>query len=428
MEKNNLLIKKAHILSPGDGLDLIGDILIRDGRIEKIAEDIPDTGGAAAPGLIEASGYYAAPGFVDVHCHFRDPGQTEKEDIHSGAAAAAAGGYTTVVCMANTIPAIDSPELLRNNLEKAASEAVHVLQCAAVTEQRKGLALNDLSALWEAGAAGFTDDGSPIMSEELVREAMKKASEIGAVLSFHEEDPSFIGTAGVNDGSVSSLLGLKGAKREAEISMIERDLSLALETGCRIDLQHVSAKESVELIREAKKKDDRDLIHAEVTPNHFSLTEDAVREFGALAKINPPLRTEADRLSLIEGLRDGTLDLIATDHAPHTKADKSKELKNCMSGIIGLETAFSLGLKNLVLPGYIDLKKLIMLMSVNPAAVYGLDAGHLKEGASADIVIFGTEESTAYESFRSRSDNSPFKGRTLPGRIIHTIAGGRKAY
>ncbi|MBQ9550389.1 MAG: dihydroorotase [Lachnospiraceae bacterium] len=428
MEANTILIKNAHILSPADGLDLTGDILIKDGRIEKTGENISAAEADESPTVIDAGRCFAAPGFVDVHCHFRDPGQTEKEDIHSGAAAAAAGGYTTVVCMANTVPAIDSPELLAENLKKAAPEAVHVLQCAAVTEQRKGLSLNDLSALKDAGAAGFTDDGSPIMNEALVREAMIKAAEVGAVLSFHEEDPSLIGTAGINEGMVSRKLKLSGAKREAEIRMIERDLSLALETGCMIDLQHVSAKESVELIRKAKKKDKRGLIHAEVTPNHFSLTEEAVLEYGALAKINPPLRTEEDRLALINGLSDGTLDLIATDHAPHTSSDKNKELKSCMSGIIGLETAFSLGLRNLVLPGYIDLKKLIMLMSVNPAAVYGLDAGHLKAGSPADIVIFSTEESTTFKSFRSRSDNTPFKGKTLPGRIIHTIAGGRKAY
>ena len=428
METNAILIKKAHILSPADHLDLTGDILINDGRIEKIGENISAAVSGTSPEVIDAEGYFASPGFVDVHSHFRDPGQTEKEDIHSGAAAAAVGGYTTVICMANTLPAIDSPELLKENLEKASPEAVHVLQCAAVTEKRGGQILNDLYALKEAGAAGFTDDGSPIMNEALVREAMIKAAEIGAVLSFHEEDPSLIGTPGVNDGGVSKALGLKGAKREAEISMIERDLTLALDTGCRIDIQHVSAMESVELIRSAKKKDTRNLIHAEVTPNHFSLTEDAVREYGPLAKINPPLRTEKDRMALIDGLKDGTLDLIATDHAPHTKADKNKEFKSCMSGITGLETAFSLGLKNLVLPGYIDLNKLIMLMSANPAAVYGLNAGHLKAGAPADIVIFSTEESTTYDIFRSRSDNTPFKGKTLPGRVIHTIAGGRKVY
>ncbi|MCR4590105.1 MAG: dihydroorotase [Lachnospiraceae bacterium] len=426
MNKSDTLIKNAQIISPGDGLFLSGDILIKDGLVDRIAgsiEAVPDS-----TEIIDAKGAYAAPGFVDVHSHFRDPGQTEKEDIHTGAAAAAAGGYTTVVCMANTLPAVDNTGTLNEILSKASLEAVHVLQCASVTKERKGAALTDFDALIAAGAAGFTDDGSPITDEVLLKAAMEKAKTLDTILSFHEEDPAFIGVAGINEGKVSEKLGIKGAHRDAEICMVKRDLELALETGCRIDIQHVSAKESVELIRAAKKRDGNDLIHAEVTPNHFSLTEEAVMEYGALAKINPPLRTEEDRLALIEGLKDGTMDLIATDHAPHTKSDKEKELPDCMSGITGLETAFSLGLKNLVDPGHLSLKELITLMSVNPAKAYGLNAGHLREGAPADIVIFDTKENTTYSSFRSRSDNSPFKGQTLPGRILHTIASGRKVF
>ncbi len=426
MNNSVTLIKNAQIISPGDGLFLSGDILIKDGLVERIGGNIE--AGPDSTEIIDVKGAFVSPGFVDVHSHFRDPGQTEKEDIHTGAEAAAAGGYTTVVCMANTLPAVDNSGTLKEILSKASSEKIHVFQCASVTMGRKGTALTDFDALKKAGAAGFTDDGSPVMDETLLKTAMEKAKALNTVLSFHEEDPAFIGVAGINEGKVSEKLGIKGAHRDAEICMIKRDLRLALETGCRIDIQHVSAKESVELIREAKKKDKDDLIHAEVTPNHFSLTEDSVLEYGALAKINPPLRTEDDRLALIEGLKDGTIDLIATDHAPHTKADKGKELPECMSGIIGLETAFSLGLKNLVDPGHLSLKELVMLMSVNPAKAYGLNAGHLKEGAPADMVIFDTGETTTYSSFHSRSDNSPFKGQTLPGRIIHTIVSGRKVY
>ncbi|MCR4589365.1 MAG: dihydroorotase [Lachnospiraceae bacterium] len=428
MGKNRILIKNAHILSPADGLDEKGDILINEGVIDKISSGIdPDTAGEDTE-VINAEGCYVSPGFVDVHCHFRDPGQTEKEDIHTGSAAAAAGGYTTVICMGNTVPAADSPDILNEIYRKAAEEQITVLQCGTVTEGRGGKALTDFMALKKAGAAGFTDDGSPIMDEGLVREAMEKIRDLDMIVSFHEEDPAFIGVAGINEGAVSKELNIKGADREAEISMVKRDLELALETGCRIDIQHVSALETVELIREAKKRDSNALIHAEVTPNHFSLTEDAVRKYGSLTKINPPLRTEKDRRALIEGLKDGTIDIIATDHAPHTKADKEKELPRCMSGIIGLETAFSLAVKNLLNTGELTLKEIITLMSVNPAETYGLDAGHITERGTADLVIFSTEEETVYDSFKSRSDNTPFKGMTLPGRIVSTIARGRKVY
>ncbi len=426
MEKDRILIKNGHIISPADGLDRTGDILIEDGLIAGIG---PAAETNVFEGrLIDAGGCYVSPGFVDVHTHFRDPGQTEKEDIHSGSLAAAAGGYTTVVCMANTIPAVDSPETLGLIKEKAEKEAVHVLQCACVTKARKGYALTDFEALLKAGAAGFTDDGSPLENPALAEEAMKRAAALGAVLSFHEEDPRYIGTAGINEGAVSAEMRLKGADRLAEIRMVERDLSLAMKTGCRIDIQHVSAAETVELIRRAKNKDEKGLIHAEATPNHFSLTEEAVRKYGSLAKINPPLRTEEDRAALIEGLKDGTIDLIATDHAPHTLSDKNKDFPDCMSGITGLETAFSLGLQNLVNPGHLSLSALITLMSVNPAGLYSLDAGYLRIGHPADIVIFMRDEDTLYERFHGKSDNTPFKGQRLAGKIIHTISGGEVVY
>ena len=418
-------MKNGHIISPADGMDFTGDILIEDGIISEISkhsgdgDKIPQKDGIP---VFDASNLTVAPGFVDVHTHFRDPGETEKEDIHTGAAAAMAGGYTTVILMANTIPAVDSVETLEYVKKKAAKEDINILQCGTVTKGRQGKELNDLKALKAAGAAGFTDDGSPILDENLVREAMKEAASMDAVLSFHEEDPSFIGVAGVNNGEASRFLKLKGADREAEISMVKRDIRLALETGCKIDIQHVSAAETVELIREGKKQDKRNLIHAEATPNHFSMTEDAVIKYGALAKINPPLRTEKDRLAIIEGLKDGTIDLIATDHAPHTEADKSGPFEKCKSGIIGLETAFSLGLKNLVDPGYLTLKELIERMSVNPAALYGLDAGHIRKGHPAGLVIFSTLEDTLYNGFHGRSNNSPFLNERLPGRIIRTVS------
>ncbi len=414
------LIKNGHIISPADDLDIFGDILIEDGLIKLISEGsidpIPED-----TEITDATGVFVAPGFVDVHAHFRDPGQTDKEDIHSGAKAAIAGGYTTVVLMANTLPPVDCTEILSQVKEKASKEGIRILQCATVTKGRRGEELTDFKELKAAGAAGFTDDGSPLLNEELVREAMIRASETGSVLSFHEEDPSFVGTWGINNGDVSRELGIKGADRQAEISMVKRDLSLALEIGCRIDIQHVSAAETVEIIREAKKRDSRGLIHAEATPNHFSLTEDAVRKYGALAKINPPLRTEKDRQAILEGLKDGTIDIIATDHAPHLKEDKEGPITRCASGIIGLETAFSLGLKNLIHTGVLSLKELIMKMSVNPADLYGIDAGHIRQGSPAELVLFSTEEMTTYSGFHGKSLNTPFLGETLPGRIIGII-------
>ncbi|SKB56251.1 dihydroorotase [Lachnospiraceae bacterium] len=418
-----IIIRNAHLLSPDTGTDRIADIRISDGKVAEISkriqpEQFPDAT------IIDASGLYAAPGFVDVHTHFRDPGFTEKEDIHTGAQAAAAGGYTTIVCMANTSPAVDSPETLSYVYEKASKEKIHILQDAAVTVGRAGKELVDMKALMDAGAPAFTDDGTPIMDEALVKRAMEKAAELNTVLSFHEEDPAYIGVAGYNAGAVAESLGIKGADRKAETVMVERDIKLALETGCAIDIQHISAAETVELIRKAKKNDPRGLIHAEATPNHFSMTEEAVREYGTLAKINPPLRTEDDRQAIIQGLKDGTIDLIATDHAPHTAPEKEKPLTEAPSGIIGLETAFSLGLENLVLPGHLSLMDLIRRMSTSPAELYHLDAGKIKVGSPADIVLFSTERSTTYNHFESRSSNSPYLGKTLPGSIEYTIAGG----
>ena len=422
-----MLIKNARIIDPANEIDKAADIRIENGRILEIGSALKEDG---ADEVIDASDLIAAPGLVDVHAHFRDPGQTAKETLHTGALAAATGGYTSVVCMANTIPAVDSMETLSDILDRAKQEKIHIYQTAAVTAGRKGCELVDMAQLKEAGAAGFTDDGSPIMDEALVRQAMAKASELDMVLSFHEEDPAFIWQAGVNAGGVSDSMGLKGADRKAEYTMVERDLLMALETGAKIDIQHVSAKESIEIIREYKAKDREGLIHAEATPHHFSLTEDAVIEHGSLAKVNPPLRTEEDRQAIIEGIADGTLDLIATDHAPHTSEEKSQKFTKAPSGMIGLETALALGITNLVKPGFISLSKLIELMSADPAKLYGLEAGSLSIGKPADIVIFDPDVSwtVTADDLHSRSKNSPFTGMTLYGKVRYTISDGRLIY
>lgn len=426
MNSQDLLIKKVRLLDPVNDIDRICDIRISDGVVRELGCNLNVIGAE----VLDSEGLTAAPGLVDVHSHFRDPGQTEKETLHTGALAAAAGGYTSVVCMANTVPVVDDPEILTEISDRARQEKIHIYQTASVTKGRKGKELVDMAALAEAGAAGFTDDGSPVTDSSLVRSAMEKAGKKGYILSFHEEDPAYVWEPGVNSGRVSETMGLRGADRKAEYTMVERDIQLALEAGASIDIQHVSAKETVRIIREYKKKDTFGLIHAEATPHHFSLTEEAVSEYGSLAKVNPPLRTEEDRQAIIEGLIDGTLDLIATDHAPHTNDEKALDFVKAPSGMIGLETALSLGITYLVDKGHISINKLIELMSVNPALLYGISAGSLNVGCPADIVIFDPKTSwtVSVSDLHSRSGNTPFAGMTLKGRTIYTISGGEIIY
>lgn len=422
-----MLIKNVRLIDPLNNTDEICHILIEKGVVAQIIKGGTFTYKGEE---INASGLIAAPGLVDVHAHFRDPGQTEKETLHTGAAAASAGGYTSVVCMANTYPAVDSIKVLKDILDRAASEKIHIYQTAAITMGRSGKELTDLSGLMSAGAVGFTDDGTAITDASLVKTAMQDAAGLGAVLSFHEEDPAYIKEPGINRGKISDAMGIYGADRKAEYTMAERDIKMALETGAKINIQHVSARESVEMIREYKSKDRNGLIHAEATPHHFSLTDNAIIKYGSNAKVNPPLRTEEDRMAVIEGIKDGTLDIIATDHAPHTAEEKKKELIKAPSGMVGLETALSLAITNLVAPGYISIPELIKCMSYNPARLYGLKAGSIEIGAPADIVIFNPEETWTLreEALHSKSKNSPFIGMTLKGRVKYTVSNGKVVY
>ena len=426
-----LYIKNGLCIDPKTGMKKICDILTEGDRILRMGERLEETEEfRRLPRheiqTIDAEGYIVAPGLVDVHVHFRDPGFTKKEDILTGAAAAAAGGFTSVVMMANTKPAPDHADTLHYMLEKGKDTRIHVYACGAVTENLEGIRLTDLAELRAAGAVGFTDDGKPLMDEELVREAMKKCRELGVPISFHEEDPAYIAESGVNAGKIAGELGLTGADRRAEISLIERDIRLAKETGACVNIQHISTKEGVELVRKAK-ADGVD-VHAEATPHHFTLTEEAVLRYGTLAKMNPPLRTEEDREAILEGLRDGTIDLIATDHAPHTKEEKERTFAEAPSGIIGLETALALGITELVKKGKLPMEELLAKMSLNPAKLYGMDAGYLAEGGPADMVIFDEDCSQTFWHFYSKASNTPFAGKTCKSEVEYTICAGKVAY
>lgn len=417
-----ILIQNGRVVDPVTGIDQVMDVLIDGARIEKTGH------GLTAPDaqVLDAKGLVVAPGLMDAHVHFRDPGFTYKEDILTGAAAAARGGFTTVVCMANTKPVVDNLETLEYIQKKGETTGVHVLQAASVSKGLKGRELVDMDALAAAGAAGFTDDGIPLMDEKLLVEAMKKAKELDLPISLHEEDPLFIKRPGVHQGKVSETLGYGGASRTAEDVMVARDCILALHTGAPVCIQHISSANSVELVRTARKMGAD--IHAEATPHHFTLTEEAVLKYGTLARMNPPVRTEADRQAIIEGLRDGTIDMIVTDHAPHSQEEKTRPLESAPSGIIGLETSLGLGIRSLVEPGHLSLMQLLACMSKNPAEFYRLIPGSIMEGAPADLVVFGEKEVWKAEKFASKASNSPFTGWELPGKIHYTICAGKIVY
>ena len=374
------------------------DILIKDGKIVEISEDIPVTKDMF---VCDASGLVVAPGLVDMHVHFREPGFEYKEDIYTGAAAAAAGGFTTVCCMPNTSPVADNKEIIEMITRKAALTNIAVLPITAVTVGQEGETLTDFAALKKAGAVALSDDGMPIKNKDIMRKAMIEAEKNDILIISHceEEEP-----------------------------MVERDVNLAGETGARIHIAHVSTAEAVETIRKAKAAGVR--VTAEVTPHHFSLTDDIIAEKGTNAKMSPPLRKQKDVDAIIEGLEDGTIDAIATDHAPHSAEEKALPFRDAPNGIIGLETSLALTLTHLYHTKILSISEIIDLMSVRPAEILELKAGLLKKGSIADLVIFDPDEkwSVDPEKFKSKARNTPFGGMELIGRAKYTISRGKIVY
>lgn len=418
-----ILIKNGRVIDPKTGFDQVADVLIQDKKIIRIAKDLEEKEAES----IDASGLIVAPGLIDVHVHFREPGQTQKETIHTGALSAARGGVTTVVMMANTKPVLSNPEVLSETLELAAQEKIHIKSVASITKDFDGQHLTDFDALLAAGAVGFSDDGIPLSDSGVLHEALKKAKETDSLLSIHEEDPKLVDTLGINEGKVAHQCGLTGATTVAEYSMIARDAMLALDTQARLHIQHLSAGESVDVVRFAQKMGAK--VSAEVTPQHFSLTEQAVLEIGTNAKLNPPLRQAKDIAKILEGLKDNTISVIATDHAPHTHEEKNVALAEAPSGMIGLETSLQLGLTHLVAPGHLKLVQLLEKMTVNPAELYGFDAGYLAEGGPADVVIFDANNTYKVDkNFDSKSSNSPFIGQELLGQVKYTLCSGEIVY
>ena len=413
-----LLLKHGILLDPYTDTERETDILIGD---DGIIADIGDDLQADCP-TVDLAGRTVSPGLVDVHVHFRDPGLTHKEDVFTGAAAAAAGGFTTVVCMANTKPVVDEVETLQYVLDKAKQVQINVLQAAAVTKGLKGEELTDFAALHKAGAPGFTDDGINLTNPKLCLEAMIRAKDLAVPLSFHEEQPDFILSPGVNYGSAASVkYGVPGAMPSSEECMIARDIALALRSGARVAFQHVSSGISVEMIRAGKALGAD--VHAEVTPHHLSMTEEDVLDYGVNARMNPPLRTEHDRRALIEGVKDGTIDMIATDHAPHAAEEKNQPFAKAPSGITGLETSFAVCNTTLVQTGELTRLELLRVMSQNPAEFYGLTGKSVEVGNRAELMIADWEAPVVFTDYRSKSANTPFTGRPLTGKVCAVVMG-----
>ncbi|TBL69361.1 dihydroorotase [Paenibacillus thalictri] len=419
------LIKNGTVMNPDTEFSRTADMVIEDGKIVTIG----DASMVEADQVIDATGLLVVPGLVDIHVHFRDPGFPQKETIRSGSMAAAAGGFTSVVCMPNTKPAIDTVETLDYVLRTAKEQAaVKVYSSAAMTYGIKGEELTELKKLHQAGAVTFTDDGRTVMDPHLVYEAFRIAAELDVPISSHCEDHRLVSGGSLNRGVVSRQLGDPGIPALGEELIIARDILFAEETGARLHIQHVSTARGVQLIREAKARGVR--VTGEGAPHHFSLTDEQALVSGTLAKVNPPLRTAQDVEAVIRGLADGTLDAIATDHAPHTLDEKSLPLAQAPFGLVGLETAVGLTFTCLVHRGKLSLMEAIAKLTVRPAHIMGLPAGKLQVGQAADITVINPVKEWIVDpdAFHSKSQNTPFKGMRLRGKTVLTMVDGNVVY
>lgn len=421
----SLWIKNARVIDPAAKRDAVGDVFVNNGHI---AESLSAAEKKRAK-VIDAAGWVACPGLVDVHVHFREPGQTHKETIATGTRAAAAGGFTTVVCMPNTTPPASNPatiQFIQDAIERDA--VVHVYPTGCITVDMKGEALAPIGSLKRAGVVAITDDGDCVQSNELMRRACEYARMFDLPIMDHCQDHSMTQGAVMNEGVVSTRLGLRGWPNAAEDIIVSRNIILSSYTGAHIHLQHISSRNAIEIIRRAKARQVR--VTAEATPHHLALTDAALGTYDTNFKMNPPLRTEEDRQALIAGIKDGTIDIIATDHAPHTNYEKDKEFDFAPNGILGLETALPVTLGVLLREARLKLPRIIDLMTRRPAELLQLPAGTLADGAAADICLFDPDETWTYDTNAgfSKSSNSPWHGRQLKGRVKTTIVAGRMVY
>ncbi len=419
MLKENLILRNARLIDPQTGLDRTTDLRIEGGKIAEIGDNLSGEGES-----IDLSGKIITPGLTDIHTHLREPGREDTETIASGCAAAAAGGFTRIACMPNTTPPIDTVGIIDLIKREAAKYAVFVHPIAAITQGRAGKKLSEMHELAAAGAAGFSDDGSPVASTDLMRWALEYTSDFGGVIVEHAEDP-YLFNGVMHEGLVSTRLGLAGIPSLCEAVMVERDLRLADFTGGRLHLCHLSATESVELVRQAKKAGVK--VTAEVTPHHLFLTDQATLEYDTNFKMNPPLRTEKDSLALIEGLLDGTIDCVATDHAPHALEEKENDFNTAPFGVIGLETALGLILTELVHPWKMDWMTLVDRMSAAPRRALNLPSAKIEVGAEAELSIIDPEAEWTVDAskFKSLSRNTPFGEWELKGKAWGIYNKGR---
>lgn len=422
----SLLIKNGHVIDPEIKLDMVRDVLIQDDRIVRVDENISD----AVDEVIDANGMYVMPGFIDLHVHLRDPGLTYKETLATGGAAAARGGVTTICAMPNTKPVIDTRKLVEEVHERAKKESpVHVIQIGAITKEQKGEELADIKGMGEAGCHAISEDGKSVMNASLYRKAMKIAKENGISIFAHCEDITMVEGGVMNADAKAEELGLKGITNAVEDVIVARDILLAKETGVRLHLCHCSTKDSVEMIRLAKEEGLP--VTGEVCPHHFTLCTDDIKEDDGNYKMNPPLRSRKDVEALKAGLASDIMDVISTDHAPHSEEEKNQPMEKAPFGIVGLETSAALTYTELVKPGIISMMQMAEKMSYNPAQILGLtEKGSVSEGKIADLVIFDAEKEYRIDtaSFASKGKNTPFQGYPVSGEVACTIVDGKVVY